>query len=207
MRGLSMGRASRSVTGPGHPMEVYIALLRGVNVGGRNKLPMKRLAAIVEDVVGGSATTFIQSGNVVFEAARDRREELPDAIQRAILEEESIATPVVLRTLDELRSVVTGNPYIEAGCDLKQLHVAFLAEEPAAARVATLDPQRSPPDEFTVRGREIYLRCPDGLARTKLTNAYFDSRLETTSTVRNWRTTVELVALAERRASIRSPSR
>jgi uncharacterized protein (DUF1697 family) len=202
-----MGGGKQSVAGGGSEHEVCIALLRGVNVGGRNKLPMKRLVAIVEAVGGGSAVTYIQSGNVVFEAARDRQAELPGAIMAAIAEEENITTPVLLRTLAQLRRVVAGNPYLERGCDPAELHVAFLAELPAAERVATLDPERSPPDEFCVRGCEIYLRCPDGMARTKLTNAFFDSRLGTTSTVRNWRTTQKLLALAEDRAATRSPSR
>jgi uncharacterized protein (DUF1697 family) len=73
----------------------------------------------------------------------------------------------------------------------------FLADAPARAAVAGLDSRRSPPDEFAVVGREIYLRLPHGVARTKLTNAWFDSRLATTSTMRNWRTVLKLVELAE----------
>jgi uncharacterized protein (DUF1697 family) len=71
----------------------------------------------------------------------------------------------------------------------------FLADRPSPARVATLDPKRSPPDEFEVRGREIYLRCPNGVGRTKLSNSYFDAKLATTSTMRNWRTVVKLVEM------------
>jgi len=201
-----MGRGQQSAAA-GSEHEVCVALLRGVNVGGRNKLPMKLLANIVEAVGGGSAATYIQSGNVVFEATRDRQKELPAAIAAAIADEAGITTPVLLRTLAQLRRVVAGNPYLERGRDPAQLHVAFLAEQPGAERVATLDPERSPPDEFSVGGCEIYLWCPHGMARTKLTNAYFDSRLGTTSTMRNWRTTQKLLALAEGRAATRSPSR
>jgi uncharacterized protein (DUF1697 family) len=91
---------------------------------------------------------------------------------------------------------VRGNPFLEAGADIGTLHVAILADAPAAAKVKALDPDRSPPDAFAVRGREIYLQCPNGYGRTKLTNAYFDSKLATTSTVRNWRTVLKLVELA-----------
>jgi uncharacterized protein (DUF1697 family) len=79
------------------------------------------------------------------------------------------------------------------------LHVAFLAATPGPSKIAALDPNRSPPDEFAVHGREIYLRLPNGVARTKLTNAHFDSKLGTTSTLRNWRTVVKLVDLIDPR--------
>ncbi|HZN92159.1 MAG TPA: hypothetical protein VFB81_05620, partial [Myxococcales bacterium] len=80
--------------------------------------------------------------------------------------------------------------------DPDTLHVVFLADPPPPAKVAALDPARSPPDEFQVRGREIYLRCPNGFGRTKLSNAYFDSKLGTISTVRNWRTVLTLAEMA-----------
>lgn len=79
-----------------------------------------------------------------------------------------------------------------------RLHVAFLAQVPDDLWVADLEPQRSPPDLFQVRGRDIFLHCPDGVARTKLTNAYFDSKLATTSTVRNWQTVTALLEMADR---------
>ena len=177
--------------------EVCIALLRGINVGGRNKLPMAQLRTIVEGIGGLDVRTYIQSGNVVFTApqsiARRAATTLSDALER----EAGISSPVTLRTAEEMQEIVASNPYLVPGQDQGHLHVGFLADQPSAAAVAGLDPDRSPQDEFTVRGREIYLRCPNGLARTKLTNAYFDSRLETTSTVRNWRTTLKLLAMAQ----------
>jgi len=75
--------------------------------------------------------------------------------------------------------------------------MGFLANKPSAARIRELDPARSPPDEFEVRGREIHFRCPNGVARSKLTNQYFDSKLATTSTVRNWTTVLKLIELTE----------
>jgi uncharacterized protein (DUF1697 family) len=78
---------------------------------------------------------------------------------------------------------------------LESLHVLFLADLPEASRVAVLDPERSPGDEYIVRGREIYLRLTTGAANTKLTNAYFDSKLATVSTGRNWRTVTKLLEL------------
>lgn len=177
--------------------EICIALLRGVNVGGRNKLPMEDLKAMVEGLGGQRVRTYIQSGNVVFEAAGTVARQAAESLAAAIAREAGISPPVVLRTLSELRRIVGDNPYVGPNREERELHVVFLADLPSADDVAALDHRRSPPDEFAVRGREIYLRCPNGLARTKLSNAYFDSRLKTTSTVRNWRTTLKLLELAE----------
>lgn len=106
--------------------------------------------------------------------------------------------PVVVRTLQEMRGVVEGNPFRRSDADPKSLHVMFLAEEPAAERVAGLDPERSPGDSYHVRGREIYLRLARGTSGSKLTNAYFDSKLGTVSTARNWQTVLKLAAMCEK---------
>ena len=178
-------------------MTKHIALLRGINVGGRNKLPMKDLARLFQDVGCSSVKTYIQSGNVVFEAGDLTVEELPRLLAESIHRAFGLEVPVVLRSAAELRRIVESNPYLAEGTEEKALHVAFLAETPGAEAVDSLDPDRSPPDRYTVQGREIYLLCPNGLARTKLTNAYFDRGLGTTSTVRNWKTTRKLLEMAE----------
>lgn len=174
----------------------YVALMRGINVGGNHQLPMKRLAAMFEAEGCEDVRTYIQSGNVVFRAPARRVERIPSAIAQRILEQHGMKTPVVLRTAEELVAVAEGNPFLHPDEDTKALHVLFLADAPKPAHVAALDPGRSPPDAFSVRGREIYLRCPNGVGRTKLTNAYFDSALKTVSTGRNWNTVLKLIALA-----------
>ncbi len=176
--------------------ETFVALLRGINVGGHNKLPMKQLTAIVEGVGGLSVRTYIQSGNIVFEATGDLESRPAEAITKAILADTGIEAPVIVRTVEELREIVDANPYLRAGIEPQQLHLGFLADVPKPEDVAELDPKRSPSDAFTVLGSAIYLHLPNGVARTKLTNAYFDSRLKTTSTFRNWRTTLKLLELA-----------
>lgn len=176
-------------------MDIHVALLRGINLAGKNRLPMKDLAAMFTDAGCTSVATYIQSGNVVFDASPALARRIPDRIEKAIADRFGYRIPVVTRTAGELRKVVRGNPFLRAGADAGTLHVAFLADSPAVARVKALDPDRSPPDAFVVRGREIYLHCPNGFARTKLTNAYFDSKLSTMTTVRNWRTVETLVDL------------
>ena len=174
----------------------YVALLRGINVGGKNLLAMKELIAMVGDAGGTDVVTYIQSGNVVFRASAATAKKVPAALERAITKRFGHRVPVVMRTAAELMAVVRNNPFLTAGAAPDTLHVAFLADMPVAANVAALDPRRSPPDAFEVRGRDIYLHLPAGVAKTKLSNAYFDARLATTSTVRNWRTVLKLVELA-----------
>ena len=174
---------------------IYLALLRGINVGGKNKLAMKDLIAIFSEAGCENPRSYIQSGNLIFDAAPRVADGLPGRVAARIAERFGYRTPVVLRTADDLDAVVAGNPFLEAGCAEDELHVYFLADRPDPGRVAGLDPDRSPPDAFAVRGREIYLRLPNGMARTKLTNAYFDTRLATTSTGRNWRTVTGLLDL------------
>ena len=157
---------------------------------------MKDLTAMFTKAGCNDVRTYIQSGNVVFQAGPTLAKRVPDLIGKAIHTRFGYRIPVVTRTAQELRKIARNNLFLEAGVDTQVLHVAFLADRPGAAKIAALDLDRSPPDEFTVRGREIYLNCPNGVARTKLTNAYFDSKLTTTSTVRNWRTVLKLVELA-----------
>ena len=180
------------------PVATYVALLRGINVGGKNKLPMRDLSAMFTGAGCEAVETYIQSGNVVFEAGAALAARVPTLIASGIEERFGYRVPVVVRTVEELRDIVRGNPFLSTGVDAGRLHVAFLTHVPESDRVARLDPDRSPPDVFEVRGLEIFLYYPNGLARSKLTNTYFDSRLATTSTVRNWRTVLALLTMADR---------
>jgi uncharacterized protein (DUF1697 family) len=172
-------------------MSAHLALLRGINLGSR-RLPMKDLAAMLEEAGCADVRTYIQSGNVVYRAASALARRVPVIVQGAIAERFGFECPVVTRTAAEIEGVVKANPFPEAAAEPKTLHVGFLRDRPTKSKVAALDPDRSPPDAFVVRGSEIYVHYPKGSARSKLTPQYFDSRLETTSTFRNWRTVLTL---------------
>lgn len=174
---------------------IHVALLRGINVGGKNVLPMKDLAAMFADAGCSDVRTYIQSGNVVYAAGAAVARKAPALVEAAIAKRFGFAAPIQTRSAEELRAVVAGNPLL-AQHDPGVLHVVFLAKEPTAKQAGELDPQRSPGDTFVVRGREIYIACPNGVGNSKLTNAWFDSRLATVSTGRNWRTTLKLLELA-----------
>ncbi len=173
--------------------EMHVALLRRINVGGKNLLSMKDLIDVFTSAGCQDVRTFIQSGNVIFRAGAAKTARLTDVIRARIAERFGLQIRSVLRTAAQMRDVIRDNPFIEASPDPKTLHVLFLARRPEADRVANLDPNRSPPDTFAVRGSEIYLHLPNGVARSRLTNAWFDSKLSTFSTGRNWQTVTKLL--------------
>jgi uncharacterized protein (DUF1697 family) len=174
----------------------FVALLRGINVGGKNLLPMRDLVAMFERAGCAEVRHYIQSGNVVFRAAGALAARISQVIAGDIERTFRLSVPVVLRSGKELTAVAKGNPHIADGADPAACHVMFLADAPSKKQCAALDPARSPGDSFVAKGREVYLLCPNGVARTKLTNAYFDSALGTTSTARNWKTVLKLVEMA-----------
>jgi uncharacterized protein (DUF1697 family) len=174
----------------------YLALLRGVNVGGKHKLAMKDLAALLEGLGCAKVKTYIQSGNAIFDAPASVVAGLPHTLHAAILKKAGFEAPVVLRSAAQMAAALKANPFLAKGADPDHLHVGFLADKPAASALKALDPARSPGDVFTVLGQEVYFHLPNGVARTKLTNAYFDSTLKTVCTMRNWRTVGALHALA-----------
>jgi len=171
----------------------YLALLRGINVGGNAVLPMKELSAIFTGCGASDVRTYIQSGNVIFNAASP--EVVVEAVTREIARVYGYPGRIVTRSAAELAAAYKGNPFARAGAPQETLHVYFLADKPDAAVVKSLDADRSPGDSFVVNKREIYLQLPNGMARTRLTNAYFDSRLKTVSTARNWKTVGKLVEM------------
>jgi uncharacterized protein (DUF1697 family) len=172
----------------------YVALLRGINLGAR-RMAMKDLAELCTGQGCSDVRTYIQSGNVVFAAPAAAVKRLRPALEKRIEEQFGFAVPVVVRSREQLQRVVDGNPFLKAGKPEKTLHVAFLADEPGAKAIAQLDLQRSAPDEFRVIRGEIYLYLPNGAGASKLTNAYFDAKLSTISTARNWATVLKLLAM------------
>jgi uncharacterized protein (DUF1697 family) len=176
---------------------VSVALLRAVNVGGRNRVAMPRLRAVFEDLGHDRVSTYLQSGNVVFRSRSRGSASVRAELERAVAAALGLQVVVIVRTAAELDTVVDRNPFRRSRGGDQQLHVAFLSDRPSRRLVAQLDPRRSPPDEFAVVDRQVYLRCPNGMGRTKLTNDYLERQLETSATVRSWRTVTELARLAE----------
>jgi uncharacterized protein (DUF1697 family) len=177
-------------------MKTYVALLRGINLGAHNKVPMADLRALFDDLGAEDVETYVQSGNVVFKSA-DGAEKLARAIERKIRRDLGLSVTVLVLTRPQLTKVLGSNPFAKAKKEPAKLHVTFLAEKPARNRVGKLDPERAKPDEFRLVGRQVYLHCPNGYGRTKLTNAYFEKQLGVAATTRNWKTVTKLAELAK----------
>lgn len=141
--------------------------------------------------------TYLQSGNVVFRSPAGNAKDIAALIEEQIAKVFGTKVPVVLRTPAELRKIAKGNPFLRDEADLTKLHVVFLDGSPAAKAKGRLDPDRSPPDRFNVRGREIYLHLPNGAGRSKLTIDYFERQLGVKGTARNWKTLTNLLALVQ----------
>jgi uncharacterized protein (DUF1697 family) len=176
-------------------VSTHVALLRAINVGGRNSLPMKALAAMFEELGCRNVRTYIQSGNVVFEASDALARRVPQAIHAAIQKQVGFSAPVVTRSARELEKAAKAHAFAKKAKDAKALHFAFLAEAPSAERIALLDPKRSPPDEFKVIGRDIHFHLPNGVGPSKFTNVYLDAKLATVSTLRNMATVQRLLEM------------
>jgi uncharacterized protein (DUF1697 family) len=175
----------------------YAVVLRGVNVGGRNKLPMSGLRELLVSLGCEDVVTYIQSGNAVFGSAL-APEKAADTIEAGIAERFGLTVRVLVRTPEQLAAIGEANPFLGRD-DFSRLHVVFLDDVPAPAAVAALDPARSPGDEFAVSGSEIFVHYSNGSGRTKLTLDWFERSLGVAGTARNWNTLLKLQELAAER--------
>lgn len=170
----------------------YLALLRGVNVAGRNKLGMAALRTLAAGLGHTNVRTYLQSGNLVFDSARDGGPVVAGDLERAIADELGLAVTVLVRGLPDLERVLAADPYGDRETDQTRRLVTFLAHEPDPARVAAMVVPAGETADYTVLGRELYLHCPDGYGRTRLTNAHVEKKLGVPATTRNWRSVAAL---------------
>ncbi|HEY1737183.1 MAG TPA: DUF1697 domain-containing protein [Acidimicrobiia bacterium] len=175
-------------------MPTYAAFLRAVNVGGRS-LAMAELRALCADLGFTDVQTYVQSGNVVLASRSKSERGVQRTIEEGIADRFGLEVPVMLRSHEELVAVLDANPYAATGADPARLLVMFLDAAPKAATARSVDGEQHAPDVFTVVGREIYLYCPNGYGRSKLTNAFFERKLGVRATGRSWRTLGKLAGL------------
>jgi uncharacterized protein (DUF1697 family) len=170
----------------------WVALLRAVNLGPENKVPMARLRERLEAAGYVNVRTYIASGNVLLEGPA-KRGALGMALERLVLDEFGVTTTVTLRKPQELAATVAGHPF---GADTSETHVAFLTARPkkaAAARLEAVDPGA---DRAVLAGSEVYLRLPRGVHGSRLSVTRIESLLGVSATLRNWRTVAKLAELA-----------
>ncbi len=177
---------------------VYIALLRGINVSGHHVIKMEQLRALFAALKFQQVRTYIQSGNIVFEAEKGSPADMGREIEGRILQDFGFPVLVFLRTAKQIKQVIADNPFSkQAGLDPSKFYITFLsgpapkpAEEILAALAVTAE-------RFHVNGREIYFYYPNGYGETKLSNPAIEKKLGLSATTRNWKTVNALLALAQ----------
>lgn len=180
-------------------MATYLALFRGINMGGHGRLPMKELVSLLEEVGCRNMRTYIQSGNVIFESASRNRGKLSIALTASIFQRFGFSPKVMLLTAAELQSAIAHNPFPTD--DGKALHFLFLEEQPANPDLGRLNTLKTGSEKFRLVDKVFYFYAPDGVGRSKLaTNA--ERCLGVASTGRNWNTITALATMLEDKAGI-----
>lgn len=179
-------------------MATFISILRGINVSGHRKVRMAELKNLYEDAGFMDVKTYIQSGNVIFEApARVSGQAIAGKLEKAIYTRYGFEIPVIIRTLVQLQQLISSNPFLKTDhINTEKLHVTFLSQKPAPQEAKNLENYRYPPDAFILKGEDVFLHCPDTYGNTKLSNKFFENKLKVKATTRNWKTINKLVALA-----------
>ena len=180
-------------------MAVVISMLRGVNVGGHNRIKMDALRALYEPLGARDIQTYVQSGNVVFRTKRRNLELLSKKIEDRIERRFGFRPDLIIRTPSDLRKVVAGNPFAaRREIDPSRLLVTFLAKDPGAEIRQKILEIKIGPEEMHSSGREIYVYFPNGVGHSKMPGGLIEKTLKTPGTARNWNTVRELLEMAER---------
>ena len=179
-------------------MTVIISMLRGVNVGGHNKISMEGLRKLYQSLDLVNPRTHIQSGNVIFGTKEKNLSVLAKRIADAMEKTLGVRAEVILRTPDELRDVMARNPFAKRD-DVapNRLLVTFLAQDPGAKGQDNIRNLPNTPEELRLDGRELYIHFPNGVSGSKLASNAIDKALKTPGTARNWNTVGKLLELAD----------
>lgn len=178
-------------------MHTYIALLRGINVNGQKMISMEKLRTLFEDLGFTGVTTYIQSGNVVFQAGSVKYFLLEKRIKVSIQDAFGFSVPVFVKTRDEWDEVVKKNPFLQRkDIDELKLHATFLSDTPNQSVVDEIMAGEYGDDECVFSGKTAYLYCPHGYGKTKLSNIFFEKKTSLIATTRNWKTILKLPELS-----------
>jgi len=168
----------------------YCALLRGINVSGKNKLPMKELTVHLEQLGIKAVQTYIQSGNIVFEATQAHWEE---KIKEMLLNKYQYQVPTLVMTQSELEEIVHAHPHQHL--DPAFLHITFLRSTPSQHLIDDLKLPSTNQEQCVITSKAVFLHLPNGYGRTKLNNNFFEQKLKVEATTRNWKTCQKLLEM------------
>jgi uncharacterized protein (DUF1697 family) len=172
----------------------FIALLRGINVGGYKKVAMADLLALLKRLDFDDARTLLQSGNLVFRTVGKTATQLERLLESEVLERLGLETKLFVRSEEEWKAVVAANPFTrEAKSDPARLIVVFLERAPEAEKLNALQAAIKGRETLRAGGRHLYIVYPDGMGTSKLTNAVIEKKLAMRGTARNWNTVLKLL--------------
>jgi len=177
-------------------MNTYIALFRGINVGGHNRLLMNDLRSLLGDLGYQNVDTYIQTGNVVFQTEKNNIREISKDIRAEVKNNHGFEPDVLLLTLEEIKDVIESNPFPEAKSDPKSLHLNFLISTPENPDLESLENFKKESERFKLTDKIFYLHAPDGIGRSKLAGKT-EKLLGVSMTGRNWRTVQRILQMAE----------
>jgi len=180
-------------------MQVYIAFLRGINVSGHNKILMKDLKQLFLNIGYSDVITYIQSGNVVFKSVLKDTDKIKSNIIEAIKNHFGYSINVLVRTKNDIDFIYNSNPFLvkNINADISKLCVTLLKHPPNKEEINLLNEYpNSSNDDFKIIHKYIFLHCPNGFGKTKLSNKFFEKKLKTTATSRNWKTITKLFELS-----------
>lgn len=178
-------------------MTTYISILRGINVSGKRLIKMDALRNLFESLGFQNIITYVQSGNVIFTSKESNAHNLELKISQQIEKNFGFDVPVIVLTIDHLKKIIEHNPFSnDSNKDPVFLHVTFLSSQPGHYDLKTIEDKKLNDEEILISNDAVYLYCPNGYGRTKLTNNFIEAKLKTGATTRNWKTTNELLRLA-----------
>lgn len=175
-------------------MNTYISMLRGINVAGQKKVSMEELKTLCESLGFKSVKTYIQSGNVIFQYPDTNTTKLEGKIEAKIKQHFKFDVSVLIRTRKEFQKVIESNPFHNK--DLTKVHVTFVSDTPTRILSDEINKVKDRSEGFSIEGKQIYLFCPNGYGKSKLSNAFFERKSQVTATTRNWKTVLSLNNIA-----------
>lgn len=177
-------------------MQTYISMLRGINVSGQKQIRMADLKSLYESLGLTNVQTYVQSGNVVFDSAEQNAAKLTKAIEAQIEATFDFSVPVLIRSADDFKRVIESHPFKNK--EPNRVLVTFLYKHPEQSKLDDLSDYKDKVDQFALGKQEIFLFCPGGYGKTKLSNTFFEKKLDVVATTRNWKTVNALYAMANK---------
>jgi len=180
-------------------MDKKIAILRGINVGGKRKILMADLKLLFDDLGFINITTYIQSGNVIFNSESKLTDiQITEKIEKAITNKYGFSVPVIVKSAKEIEESIRENPfYQKQNPDINKLHLTLLKEQPTNENILKTESYNYEPDKFVIKGKRVFVFCNGKYHQSKLTNNFFENKLKVPATTRNWKTVLKLVELSK----------